>query len=143
MENIIKRHWNLGILAAVLFAQLMGLAYQVKRPTDQGSMRLIRVWAVSAITPFEKGFVHSVDWVADSWHNYAYLRNVRQQNDELRGEIQRLRLDQVRLTEDANQARRLQSLLAFKEQFISETMAAQVISSTGSEFTRGIYIDKG
>jgi rod shape-determining protein MreC len=37
----------------------------------------------------------------------------------------------------------LQALLAFKEQFISQTMAAQVIGSTGSEQSRGIYLDKG
>jgi rod shape-determining protein MreC len=143
MENVLKRHWNATIVTAVLFVQMMGLAYQVKRPTEHGPIRLIRLWAVSAITPFEKIFVHSVDWTSNVWHNYVYLRNVRQQNDQLREEIQRLRLEQVRLTQDANQARRLQSLLGFKEQYISETMAAQVISSTGSEFTRGVYIDKG
>src|ERR1051325_6775866 len=143
MENIIKRHGNISILTAVLFFQLLALAYQVKRPTEHGPIPLVRLWAVSAVTPFEKAFVHSVDWVTSGWQNYAYLRNVRRQNDQLRDEIQRLRLEQVRLTQDANQARRLQSLLGFKEQYISETMAAQVISSTGSEFTRGIYIDKG
>jgi len=34
-------------------------------------------------------------------------------------------------------------LLAFKEQFISQTMAAQVIGSSGSELSRSVYIDKG
>jgi len=37
----------------------------------------------------------------------------------------------------------LQSLLAFKEQFISKTVAAQVIGSSGSDLSRSIYIDKG
>ncbi len=143
MENVLKRHWNIFILTGVMFIQLMALAYQVKRTTERGSIRVIRVWAVSAITPFEKVFVHSVDGVENFWHNYVYLRSVRKQNDQLRDEIQKLRLEQVRLTQDANQARRLQALLGFKEQYISSTMAAQVISSTGSEFTHGIYIDKG
>ncbi len=143
MENVLKRHGNITIVTAVLFVQLLALAYQVKRPSERGPIRLIRVWAVSAITPFEKAFVHSVDWTANTFHNYLYLRNVRKQNEQLRDEIQRLRLEQVRLTEDANQARRLQALLGFKEQYISQTLPAQVISSTGSEFTRGIYIDKG
>jgi rod shape-determining protein MreC len=49
----------------------------------------------------------------------------------------------VRLSEDAAQARRLQTLLAFKEQFISRTVAAQVIGSSGSDLSRIIYIDKG
>ena len=135
MENIIKRHGTMTILVTMLFVQLAALAYQVRRPTEHGPVRLIRLWAVSAVTPFEKGFVHSVDWIGDTWHNYAYLRNVRRDNEQLRGEIQRLRLEQVRLTQDANQARRLQSLLGFKEQYISETMAAQVISSTGTQAT--------
>jgi len=143
MENVLKRHGNITIFTAVLFVQLLGLAYQVKRTTEHGTIRIIRLWAVSAVTPFEKAFVHSVGWTTSTFHDYVYLRNVNRQNEQLRGEIQQLRLQQVRLTDDANQARRLQSLLGFKEQYISETLAAQVISSTGSEFTRGIYIDKG
>lgn len=143
MENIINRHRNLTILAAVLFAQILGLAVQVKRGTDQGTSRLIRIWAVSAITPIEKGVGHTSRWFADTWHNYLYLRGVRAQNRALREEIERMRLEQVRISEDAGQARRLQLLLGFKEEFISQTMPAQVISTTGSEFSRGVFIDKG
>ena len=49
----------------------------------------------------------------------------------------------MRLIEDAQQARRLQALLGFKEQYIAKTVAAQVIGSSGSEQSRSIYIDKG
>jgi rod shape-determining protein MreC len=84
VENIINRHRNLTILALVLFAQILGLAVQVKRGTDKGTSRLIRVWAVSAITPIEEGVVHANQWVSDGWHNYVYLRGVRRQNEELR-----------------------------------------------------------
>jgi rod shape-determining protein MreC len=115
----------------------------VKKNTDQGSTRLVRIWAVTLITPLEKAVVHSVSGVSQAWHHYVYLRDVRRENDALRGEIQRLRLEQVRMAQDAGQARRLQMLLGFKEQFISQTLPAQVISTTGSEFSRGVYIDKG
>ncbi len=54
METILGRFRNLIVLAAILFAQIVGLAVQVKRPAQQGDTRLIRVWAVSAITPLEK-----------------------------------------------------------------------------------------
>jgi rod shape-determining protein MreC len=143
VENIINRHRNLTVLAVVLFAQILGLAVQVKRGTDQGTSRLIRIWAVSAITPIEKGVGHTSRWFADTWHNYLYLRGVRAQNRGLREEIERMRLEQVRISEDASQARRLQLLLGFREEFISQTMPAQVISTTGSEFSRGVFIDKG
>jgi len=143
MESVLGRYKNLIVLVCVLFAQVLGLAVQVKRTTDTESSRLIRIWAVDSVTPFEK----VLNWMHDSthnlWHNYFYLRGVRAENRGLKAEIERLRLEQVRLNEDASQARRLQALFAFKEQFISQTLAAQVIGSGGSEQSRIVYIDKG
>ena len=143
MENLVTRYRNVTILMVVLFAQVLGLAMQVRRSTQDESTRLIRVWAVDAITPFEKSIVWFQSGISNLWHNYFYLRGVRQQNRELKLEIERLRIEQVRLNEDAEQARRLQALLGFKEQFISKTLPAQVIGSSGSEQSRSIYIDKG
>jgi rod shape-determining protein MreC len=143
MENLISRYRNVTILVVVLFAQVLGLAMQVKRSTQEETTRLIRVWAVDAVTPLEKSIVWFQRGVSNLWHNYFYLRGVRQENRDLKLQIERLRIEQVRLNEDAEQARRLQALLGFKEQFISKTLAAQVIGSSGSEQSRSIYIDKG
>lgn len=143
MENLLSRHRNVTILVAVLFAEVVGLAVQVKRTTDTDSTRLIRVWTVSAITPLEKGFVAVQQSIGGVWHNYFYLRGLRAKNRQLQDEIEQLRLQQVRLSEDAGQARRLQRLLGFKEQFIARTVAAQVIGSSGSDMSRVVYIDKG
>jgi rod shape-determining protein MreC len=68
---------------------------------------------------------------------------VRAENRALKEQIEQMRLQQVRLSEDAAQARRLQALLAFKEQYIAKTVPAQVIGSSGSDLSRSIYIDKG
>ncbi|MGA9966540.1 MAG: rod shape-determining protein MreC [Terriglobales bacterium] len=143
MENLISRYRNVTILVVVLFAQVLGLAVQVRRSTQDESTRLIRVWAVDAVTPLEKAIVWFQRGISNLWHNYFYLRGVRQENRDLKLQIERLRIEQVRLNEDAEQARRLQALLGFKEQFISKTLAAQVIGSSGSEQSRSIYIDKG
>ena len=143
MENLISRYRNVTILVVVLFVQVLGLAVQVKRSTQDESTRLIRVWAVDAVTPLEKCIVWFQTGVSNLWHNYFYLRGVRQENRDLKQQIEKLRIEQVRLNEDAEQARRLQILLGFREQFISKTVAAQVIGSSGSEQSRSIYIDKG
>jgi len=143
METILTRYRNVTILAAVLFAQVLGLAVQVKRTTENESTRLIRIWTVSAVTPLEKAISWFGHGTSNLWRNYVYLRGVRQENRELKEEIEQLRLEQVRLSDDADQARRLQALLGFKEKFISKTMAAQVIGSSGSEQSRSVYIDKG
>src|SRR5579863_2821022 len=143
MENLISRYRNVTILAAILFAQLLGLAIQVKRSTENESSRLIRIWAVSAVTPLEKGIVGLQSGGSNLWRNYFYLRGVRQENRDLKQRIQQLEIEQTRLSEDAAQAHRLQALLGFKEQFISRTLAAQVIGSSGSAQSRSVYIDKG
>ena len=145
MESVFGRYRNLVVLVVVLFGQILGLAVQVRRARDKDSepTRLIRVWAVGAVTPLEK----TLSWVRTSsggvWHNYFYLRGVRAENRELKREIEQMRLDQARITQDADQAHRLQALLGFKEKFISQTIAAQVIGGTGSELSRSVYIDKG
>jgi len=143
MENLISRYRNFNVLAAVIVIQIVGLAVQVKRSSEDTSSRLIRVWAVSAVTPLEKTIVRMQNGVGGVWHNYFYLRGVRQENRALQQQIQDLKLEQVRLKQDAQQARRLQALLSFKEQYIAQTVAAQVIGASGSEQSRIVYIDKG
>ncbi len=143
MDSLLGRYKNLVVLAAILFAQIIALAMQVRRPGAEGETRLIRVWATTAVTPFEKAVVHTQKWAHDKWNGYIYLRHVDQENQELRAEIERMRLEQARLNEDATMARRIQTLLAFKEQYVENTVAAQVIGTSGSEQSRVLYIDKG
>jgi rod shape-determining protein MreC len=143
MESVLGRYRNLIVLVGVLFAQVLGLAVQVKRTSDSEPTRLIRVWAVGTIAPLEKALAWVQTSSSDLWHNYFYLRGVRAENRSLKAQLERMSLDQARMSQDADQARRLQALLSFKEQFISQTMAAQVIGASGSELSRSVYIDKG
>lgn len=148
MESFFGRYKNPLVLMAVLFVQVIGLATQVKRPSDpkkpnSPGTRLIRVWAVTAFTPVERAFVGTGHFFRNGWHNWIDLHDVRKQNQALQEEIAHLRVEQARLREDADQAHRLQALLAFREKFISETVAAQVIGTSGSEQSHVIYIDKG
>lgn len=148
MESFFSRFRNLIALAIVLVAQIVALAAQVRRPVDPqhpdaGSVRLARVWVVGAITPFEKMFSAIGHGIRGTWSGYIDLRGARRENAELKDEIEKMRLEQVRLSEDASQARRLQALLAFKEQYIASTVAAQVIGSSGTERSRTLFIDKG
>jgi rod shape-determining protein MreC len=143
MDTFMGRYRNVTILAAAIFLQILGLAIQIKRSTENESSRLIRLWAVSVVAPLEKGIVRVQSSAVGVWHNYFYLRGVRQENRDLRDQLEQLRLEQVRLKQDADQAHRLQALLGFKEQFVGATAAAQVIGSSGSEQSRLVYIDKG
>ncbi|HXR39669.1 MAG TPA: rod shape-determining protein MreC [Terracidiphilus sp.] len=152
MESFFVRYRNLVVLLAILLAQIIGLAVQVRRtgdgrssldPGDGPGVRLIRLWANALVSPPER-LIHSTKLGAEHlWQNYLDLHNVRQQNQELQKTIDRLRLEQAALLEDAKQGQRLQALLNFQEKYIYKTVAAQAIGSSGSEQSRVFYIDKG
>jgi rod shape-determining protein MreC len=143
MEAVFSRYRTLIILAVALSLQVLGLAVQVRRNTENGPTRLVRLWTVAAISPLEKGIVHAGSALSYSWRNYFYLRGVRQENRDLKAEVERMKLEQIRMQQDAAQAHRLQLLLGFREQVISQTVGAQVIGTSGSEQSRSLYIDKG
>jgi rod shape-determining protein MreC len=152
MESFFTRYRNLVVLAAVLVVQIMGLAIQVRRfgnghnsldVRDGSGVRLIRLWAEAVVSPFERGIHGTGQGAFWLWSNYADLRNVRQQNQQLQQTIDRLRLEQAALLEDARQGERLQALLNFQQKYIYSTLAAQVIGSSGSELSHVFYIDKG
>jgi len=148
MENFFTRYKNPLALMAVLFVQVIALATQIKRPDDPrasgaGGTRLIRVWTGTALTPVEHALVSTSHFFRNTWHNYVDLHNVRRQNQDLQAEVNRLRTEEVRYKQDSEQARRLQALLGFKQRFIGQTVAAQVVGTSGSEQSHLIYIDKG
>jgi rod shape-determining protein MreC len=152
MESFFVRYRNLIVLLAILLAQIIGLAMQVRRtsegrstldPRDSSGVRLIRLWANALVSPPER-LIHSSGLGAGHlWQNYLDLRNVRQQNQDLQKTIDRLRLEQAALLEDARQGQRLQALNKFQEKYIYKTVAAQAIGSSGSELSHVFYIDKG
>jgi rod shape-determining protein MreC len=148
MESFFTRFKNVLVLVAILLAQTIGLAVQVRRPVEAGApdgskVTLLRYWAVSIVTPFER-FFHGIGYnVRHGWSNYVDLRHTRQQNRDLQDEIARLRLEQAAFAEDAMQGHRLQALLDFQQHYVATTVAAQVIGTSGNDLSRVIYIDKG
>ena len=155
MENFFSRYRKETVLVALLFLQMIALATQVKvrvknadpmlgpTATQEGGTRLIRVWAVAMISPFQKTAVNSGVTFRGLWRSYIDLRGMRRDNDALQTEVNQLRMEQLHLRQDAEQGRRLQALLGFKEQFPSTTLAAEVIGTSGTELSRVVYVDRG
>ena len=148
MESFFTRFKNVLVLVAILLAQTIGLAIQVRRPVESGApdgkqITVLRYWVVSIVSPFER-FFHGIGYtVRHGWSNYVDLRHTRQQNQDLQAQIARLRLEQASFAEDAMQGHRLQALLDFQHHYVATTVPAQVIGTSGSEMSRVIYIDKG
>ena len=152
MDSFFTRYRNLLALLAILLVQIVGLAVQVRRTNeghrtidaqDSSSVRLIRLWAEALIAPPEEA-IHACKMGAIGlWQNYIDLRHVRDQNQQLQDTVDRLRLEQAALLEDARQGERLQDLLSFQHRYIYDTLAAQAIGTSGSDESRVFYLDKG
>ena len=152
MDSFFTRYRNFLVLFALLIAQIVGLAVQVRHtadghgvldPKDGPGVRLIRYWAESIVAQPE-GLIHSTKLgLGNLWQGYIDLHNVRQQNLDLQRTVDRLRLEQASLMEDARQGQRLQAMLGFQQKYIYSALPAQVIGSSGSDQSRVFYIDKG
>ena len=152
MESFFVRYRNLIVLLILLVVQIVGLAMQVRRfasghtlydSPDSSGVRLIRLWANALVSPPERAVEHSKTGVGGFWENYIDLRHVRRENKDLQDTIDRLRLEQAALLEDARQGQRLQSILVFQQKYIYNTMPAQIIGTSGSDQSRIFTLDKG
>lgn len=148
MESFFSRFKNVLFLIAVLLAQTVALATQVHRLADPERpdgqhVRLVRLWGLALISPFERLFSATGHGVRGVWSNYVELRSVRAQNKQLQSEMDRLRIEHAALSEDALEGQRLHALLGFRERFVGRTIAAQVIGTSGSEQSRLVTLDKG
>lgn len=145
MESFLSRYRNPLVLLAVVLAQMIGLAVQVRRPAtvDGQQTRLARYWVTVLASPFERAFLFIGHGVSGTWHGYIDLRHVRSQNLQLQAELNRVRLEQAALGEEARQDLRLQKLFAFQQHYVSKTIAAHVIGTSGTDLSRVLYIDKG
>lgn len=147
MESFFSRYRNVLVLIVVLVAQLLALAVQAKRPKPDGADRptvsLMRYMVVAVVTPPER-LVHGTgQWFRSIWYGYIDLIHVHRENAKLQQQIQRLRLEQASIAQDAAQGQRLQRMLGFREHYINTTLPAQVIGTSGTDQSQVIYIDKG
>jgi rod shape-determining protein MreC len=152
MESLFDRYRNLVVLLVVLVAQIAGLAMQVRRnesgrnsfdEADTRGVRLIRYWAESIVSPPQRMIHGGKLGFSDLWNGYIDLHRVRRQNQELQKTVDRLRLEQAELLEDARQGQRLQAMLGFQQHYIYTTVPAQVFGSSGTDQSKVFYIDKG
>ena len=127
MESLFVRYRNYIVLLAMLLAQTIGLAVQVRR-LDNGQaavdvhdgpgVRLIRLWANWLVSPPERLIHSSGQGVSGVWQSYFDLRHAKSENDELKKTVDRLRLEQAALLEDAKQGQRLEALMGFQQMYL-------------------------
>jgi rod shape-determining protein MreC len=140
MESFLNRYRNITVLLLVIFAQVLLLAVQVKNDQD---VRFIRAWTVTAVSPLARlvGALRgsSIGFV----RNYITLHDADAENRRLRAEVDRLKLDNIFLTNELNTADRAKALQLFQQITPSKTLAASVWSMGLGTSRKVVYVDRG
>ena len=141
MVAIPSKHKSLTLLMGVLLAQVLLLAVQIKRDSRG---RLIRVWAISAVYPFERTGAWGFGKVRGVWTHYFALWATARDNEALRIENDALKLRITQLQSRAAEADRLAALLDFKQSHKEVPMVgARVIAASAGTASRTIEVDRG
>lgn len=140
MDGFLARYRNLSVLVIVLLAQLVLLAVQVKNNQD---VRLIRVWAVTAITPLARvleGIRANTFGVAGE---YWQLWGVRTENKELKAQLDKFKLENQFLKEELATAKRVEAMASFVQRNPSKTIGARIIGAGAGTNSKVVFIDRG
>ena len=103
MEFLLNRYRNLTVLLVAIVAQLVLLAYQVK---SNGEVRLIRVWAVTAVTPLARAIEGGRSVTAHFFSDYFVLLDVREENKRMKRDLDRIEMENQYLRTQLNTADR-------------------------------------
>lgn len=141
MVGVPSRHKSLVLLAGVVLLQLVLLAVQIKRDT-QG--RLLRVWTVGAVSPFERAGARGIGNIRGTWSRYFALKNASVENEQLKKENDDLKLKISQLQGKAAEADRLAELLNFRQMQQSVPMLPARVIGTGADAnSQTITVDRG
>src|SRR4051794_33024261 len=127
MDSIFYRYRNITVLLGAIFAQLVLLAWQVKSDND---VPLMRVWAITAVTPAASAIEAARNGTTGFFSNYFALRDAREQSRRLQTEVDRLKLDNQFLKNELASAQRAEALVGFQARTPSRMLGARVIGAT-------------
>lgn len=140
METLLSRFRNITVLLLVIFAQLILLAYQVKNDKD---VRLIRLAAVTAVTPLARVIESVRGGTFGFLQDYVVLRDRRVENERLKTELGQLKLENQYLKSELSTADRARSLAAFETRTPSKMIAARVIATATGASASSVFVDRG
>lgn len=132
--DVSARHRPLMLLTIVVAAQVLLLAFQVRRAdrTQRRDVPLVRYWTVEMITPIERLGTWTFHGIGGFWDGYVAVHATRDENLRLRAENDQLKLRNRELESAAAETQRLEALLSFRQAHPEAPMVvAQVIGSSG------------
>jgi rod shape-determining protein MreC len=129
--------WIVLTVALVIHTGLISL--QGHRRIDTS---FVRVWIIDSLAPMEKLVDRSSYGVLHVWDRYIALIGTYDENQRLKHEVDELRMQIAKQTEDVLEAQRVRSLLALQDSGLGKTVVARVIGRDPAR-SQTVTIDKG
>ena len=140
MESLFYRYRNITVLLVAICAQLVLVAWQIKGDND---VPLLRVWAITAITPAASLIENARNSTTGFFGSYFALRDARDQARRFRSEADKLQIENQLLKNALAEAQRTEALLGFQSRTPSRMLGARVIGTTTGAGAKSLLIDKG
>ncbi|MFL5319845.1 MAG: rod shape-determining protein MreC [Myxococcaceae bacterium] len=140
MLSLFKRYREL-IVVGVLLVYPLGRFLATGRGARE--LNFIDRIVMYLSTPVQRALCWGVDGVTDTWTNYAWLRNVRQQNEALSSENAKLRESVTGLAETKAENDRLKKLLNFAESTPGTEIPAKIVGVNPVSQVLSVRINRG
>jgi rod shape-determining protein MreC len=128
------------IALAVALAIHTGLiSIQARRRINTG---FVRVWILDSLAPVEKLVDRSTYGLRYVWDGYVALIGVHNENQNLKHQVDELRIQLQQNREDVLELQRLRTLLSFRASSLGKTVVARVIGRDPAR-NQTVTIDKG
>lgn len=140
MDGLFSRYRNLSALLLLVAGQLILLAWQIK---SNGETRLIRVWAVTAVTPMARGMEMARDGARGFVGRWFMAGVLERDNAQLKRQTAQLEIKNELLQEQLQQAGRAQALLEFRSQLPSRSLPSRILGSAPGVQSGVFILDRG
>lgn len=129
-------------LAVVLFALLLAALFLLPSQS-QGILQFLGGPLGQVLSVPLEVFSSLDRGMTEIWDGYVALRGIREENRQLRKELEFVQGQNNHLREAAAATQRLEAILDFKQKSIPDMVAAQVIGRDATNWYRGIILNKG
>lgn len=140
MKRLFTRHKILANLSLILAVQILLLSFQVKDSSDRP---LIAGFVALILTPAQSAADISLKWVADKWNRYIWLRNLEDENRNLRDKVRKMEEELALRGKMETRLATLEKLLEFKARSEFITEPAVVTGFGSSTQFKTVFINKG
>lgn len=136
-QNTIPSKYLLLILVVVC-----GILLGAERFMDGGGPLS---WVANyTVIPMQKGISYVGTWMSDLTDNFATLRDLQKENEDLQERVDTLTIDNTRLRQEQYELERLQELYKLDQNYADyEKVGAHVIANNGTNWFSSFTIDKG